>query len=90
MMRNQPAARRWGSWSKQSSKTDPIAQTTEQSSPPTQQRRGKLLRAAEPILIGLGFPQNTLPGRVKLRELLSEAGIVTSERDVRWLISHLS
>ena len=90
MMRNQPAARRWGSWSKQSSKTDPIAQTTEQSSSPTQQRRGKLLRAAEPILIGLGFPQNTLPGRVKLRELLSEAGIVTSERDVRWLISHLS
>lgn len=91
LMRNQPAARRWGSWSKQSSKKDPIAQTTGQSSSPTQQqRRGKLLRAAEPILIGLGFPLNPLPGRVKLRELLSEAGIVTSERDVRWLISHLS
>lgn len=91
MMRNQPTARRWGSWSKQSSKKDPIAQTTGQSSSPTQQqRRLALLRAAEPILIGLGFPQNTLPGRVKLRELISKAGIVASERDVRWLISHLS
>ena len=91
LMRNQPAARRWGSWSKQISKKDSIAQTTEQSTSPTQQqRRLALLRAAEPILIGLGFPQNTLPGRVKLQDLLSEAGIVASERDVRWLISHLS
>ncbi|WP_417737044.1 hypothetical protein [Rosistilla oblonga] len=91
LMCNQPAARRWGSWSKQNSNKDSIDQTAEKSTTPTQQqRRRTLLRSAKPILTGLGFPQNTLPGRVKLRELLSEAGIVASVRDVRWLLEHLS
>ena len=91
LMRNQPAARHWGSWAKQHGSQGPVYEASQTPISPTpQQRRVTLLRAAEPVLIGLGFPQNTLPGRVKLRELLTDAEIVASERDVRWLISHLS
>lgn len=91
LMRNQPVARHWGSWVKQHGSQGPVYEASQTPISPTpQQRRVTLLRAAEPVLIGLGFPQNTLPGRVKLRELLTDAEIVASERDVRWLISHLS
>lgn len=91
LMRNQPVSRRWGTWSKQNSNKHSSDQVTPKTTLPTQQqRRIKLLRSAEPILIGIGFPQNTLPGRVELRKLLLKAGINASERDVRWLISHLS
>jgi hypothetical protein len=91
LMRNQPTARHWGSWAKQHGNQGPVYEASQTPISPTpQQRRVTLLQAAEPVLVELGFPQNTLPGRVKLRELLTGAEIVASERDVRWLISHLS
>ena len=88
---NQPASRRWGSWSKQGSAPLKNHSTVESSqsvsvSANTISSIGKLAGKTDPVLDQIFSQLKKIPGRVRLQKELAKLGFTVTEREVRAIL----
>lgn len=88
---NQPASRRWGSWSKQGSAPlkNHSAVESSQSAPinaNTNSNIGKLAGKTKPVLNQIISQLKKIPGRVRLQKELAKLGFTVTEREVRAIL----